>query len=84
MLIGNKCDLESSRQVTSEEGEAVAAKHGLHFLETSAKTAENVDEVSFEVLSEMTHRLSFAQQRTSMLNMDLPWKTLQLNSTCPP
>lgn len=45
MLIGNKCDLESSRQVTSEEGEAVAAKHGLHFLETSAKTAENVDEV---------------------------------------
>jgi len=44
MLIGNKCDLEANRQVTSEEGEAVAAKHGLHFLETSAKTAENVDE----------------------------------------
>jgi Ras-related protein Rab-2A len=46
MLIGNKSDLEASRQVTAEEGEAVAAKHGLHFLETSAKTAENVDEVS--------------------------------------
>lgn len=43
MLIGNKCDLESSRQVSTEEGRAFAEEHGLLFLETSAKTAENVD-----------------------------------------
>lgn len=47
MLIGNKCDLDATRQVTTAEGEQFAAKHGLHFKETSAKTAENVDEVSF-------------------------------------
>jgi len=44
MLIGNKSDLDSQRQVTRQEGEEFARKHGLFFLETSAKTAENVDE----------------------------------------
>jgi len=44
MLIGNKCDLEQKRQVSTEEGEAFAKEHGLVFLETSAKTAHNVDD----------------------------------------
>lgn len=44
MLIGNKCDLDSKRQVSREEGEAFAKEHGLVFMETSAKTAQNVDE----------------------------------------
>ncbi|CCW62851.1 unnamed protein product [Phytomonas sp. EM1] len=44
MLIGNKCDLEGERQVSREEGEAFARKHGLLFTETSAKTALNVDD----------------------------------------
>eukprot|EP01125_Pyxidicula_operculata_P000121 TRINITY_DN1017_c0_g1_i1.p1 TRINITY_DN1017_c0_g1~~TRINITY_DN1017_c0_g1_i1.p1 ORF type:complete len:206 (-),score=30.48 TRINITY_DN1017_c0_g1_i1:89-706(-) len=44
MVIGNKSDLENNRQVTREEGEEFAKKHGLLFLETSAKTADNVDE----------------------------------------
>lgn len=44
MLIGNKSDLEEKRAVSREEGEAFAQKNGLQFLETSAKTAENVEE----------------------------------------
>lgn len=44
MLIGNKCDLEAKRQVPKEEGEAFAEENGLVFMETSAKTAMNVDE----------------------------------------
>ena len=44
MLIGNKCDLESKRQVSKEEGEKFAEENGLVFMETSAKTAMNVDE----------------------------------------
>lgn len=50
MLIGNKCDLESKRQVSKEEGAAFAKDHNLLFLETSAKTAENVEQVSFLIL----------------------------------
>lgn len=44
MLIGNKCDLENKRQVSKEEGEAFAKANGLVFMETSAKTAQNVDD----------------------------------------
>jgi small GTP-binding protein len=46
MLIGNKSDLEHRRQVSKEEGETFAQENGLVFLETSAKTAANV-EVAF-------------------------------------
>lgn len=38
-------DLESRRDVKREEGEAFAREHGLIFMETSAKTACNVEEV---------------------------------------
>ena len=44
ILIGNKKDLEDKRQVQTEEGQALADKNGLLFLETSAKTAVNVSE----------------------------------------
>ena len=46
MLIGNKSDLESKRAVSYAEGEAFAQQHGLFFMETSAKTADNVEEVN--------------------------------------
>lgn len=39
-------DLESRREVKKEEGEAFAREHGLIFMETSAKTASNVEEVT--------------------------------------
>jgi len=44
MLVGNKGDLEHKRQVSKEEGEKFAKEHGLIFLETSAKTAANVED----------------------------------------
>ena len=48
MLIGNKSDLDAKRAVSKEEGEAFAKEHGLYFLETSAKTAANVEEAFLE------------------------------------
>ena len=45
MLIGNKCDLDARRQVATEEGDRFAKENGLIFMETSAKTAFNVEEV---------------------------------------
>ena len=44
MLIGNKGDLDARRQVSTEEGERFAKEHDLIFMETSAKTAYNVEE----------------------------------------
>ena len=45
MLIGNKSDLEHRRAVTTKEGEIFATENGLVFLETSAKSASNVETV---------------------------------------
>lgn len=44
MLIGNKNDLEHRRAVSTEEGKAFAEANGLIFMETSAKTAFNVEQ----------------------------------------
>ena len=38
-------DLEDEREVTTAEGEKFARENGLIFIETSAKTASNVEEV---------------------------------------
>lgn len=45
VLVGNKADLEERREVTREEGEAVAAELGVGaFFETSARTYLNVED----------------------------------------
>ncbi|RZS03428.1 hypothetical protein BHM03_00033608 [Ensete ventricosum] len=44
MLVGNKCDMPCRGAVGTEEGEQFAKNHGLIFMETSAKTAQNVEE----------------------------------------
>ena len=43
LVVGNKTDLVDSREVTREEAELFASNNGLRYVETSAKTASNVD-----------------------------------------
>ena len=45
MLVGNKCDKQYEREVSREEGAALARSFGCQFLETSAKTAQNVEQL---------------------------------------
>ena len=45
VLVGNKADLESERQVSTADAEAFAAEQGMMYIETSAKTAHNVKEI---------------------------------------
>ena len=45
LLIGSKCDLEEERVVESKRGEQLARSQGIPFMETSAKTNHNIDEV---------------------------------------
>jgi Ras-related protein Rab-1A len=51
LVVGTKCDLTSSRQVSLEEGQAFAESRGLLFMETSAKDNINVRE-AYELLAE--------------------------------
>ncbi|XP_041006807.1 ras-related protein RHN1-like isoform X1 [Juglans microcarpa x Juglans regia] len=48
-LVANKADLEEKRKVAVEEGEQYANENGLVFLETSAKSAQNVNELFYEI-----------------------------------
>jgi small GTP-binding protein len=50
ILVGNKIDLESEREVTHEEGEELAQKLALTYIETSAKTGENIND-AFKMLA---------------------------------
>lgn len=43
MLVGNKSDKQYEREVSREEGAALARSFGCDFLETSAKTSLNVE-----------------------------------------
>ena len=50
MLIANKIDLETERQVSREEGEKLAEKLGIPYFETSAQNKDIVDE-AFKMLA---------------------------------
>ena len=45
ILIGNKNDLKDMREVNYEEGENFAKSHNMIFLETSAKTGDNISSI---------------------------------------
>lgn len=54
MLVGNKCDLETLREVSIEEGKVLAETEGLFFIETSALDSTNV-KTAFEIVIKEIH-----------------------------
>jgi Ras-related protein Rab-8A len=44
VLIGNKCDDDDKRVISTEQGETLARELGIPFIETSAKSNINVEE----------------------------------------
>ena len=45
ILVGNKIDLNDEREVSIKEGREFAQQNGMLFFETSAKTAQRVEEI---------------------------------------
>ena len=53
VLVGNKCDLEDQRVVTKAQGVECAKGFGCPFIETSAKTRENVEAIFHTLIREI-------------------------------
>jgi GTPase SAR1 family protein len=53
ILVGNKCDLDEKRQVSYEQGKEFADTYGMKFIETSAKTNNNVQEAFYTMTKEI-------------------------------
>jgi Ras-related protein Rab-6A len=69
-LVGNKIDLEESRQVSTEEGQKFAEEHGYIFQEVSAKTGDGFSDLFYKDLFEKI-RIKFrpgGQQPTTEVN----------------
>ncbi|KAJ6231153.1 hypothetical protein M0813_06253 [Anaeramoeba flamelloides] len=52
-MVGNKIDLEKERVVSSDMAEEYCSLNKIHYFETSAKTAENVQEMFFGLALEL-------------------------------
>ncbi|XP_042028423.1 ras-related protein RABA5d-like [Salvia splendens] len=58
MLVGNKLDLDSIRDVSVEEGKSLAESEGLFFMETSALDSTNVKKAFDLVIREIYNNVS--------------------------
>jgi GTPase SAR1 family protein len=58
LLVGNKCDIESERKVSYDEGEELARSIGTHFFEVSAKNNIRVSE-AYEDIAKMAKKTYF-------------------------
>lgn len=52
-MIGNKCDWEEKRAVSTEQGQQLADELGIPFLEVSAKNNINIEKAFYSLASDI-------------------------------
>lgn len=57
LLIGNKCDQETKRIISTQSGKELAESLNIDFIETSAKTAANIDEAFYQMTKSIKNRM---------------------------
>lgn len=53
VLVGNKCDLADQRVITSEQGENLSKRFDCKFVEASAKTKHNVEQIFYDLIRQI-------------------------------
>ena len=69
ILVGNKCDMESERKVTVEQGKDFATQYGMKFFETSAKESTNVSDAFVAMTREIIKSQDGKKKQTSTSNV---------------
>lgn len=65
MILGNKCDCEDKRQVSTQRGQQLAAEYGVKFMETSAKAGIHVEESFFALARDIKAKMEQKMEATS-------------------
>lgn len=70
ILVGNKVDLNVSRVVSTDEGMELAKELSVYYLETSAKTSENVEDV-FEWIALQIINLNIEETKDALFDKQI-------------
>ena len=76
LLIGNKCDLNEDRQVTTERGKQLAQEYNMQFFETSAKADLNVQKAFIQI----AHDILANAESTENNRMSMDSKAMEAKS----
>ena len=58
VVVGNKCDLESQRIVSQDDGKALAEKYGADFIEVSAKAEIRVNDIFTTLIKKIDQKVT--------------------------
>ncbi|WOK97082.1 ras-related protein RABF2b-like [Canna indica] len=80
-LAGNKADRLEDREISAEEAQTYAQENGLFFMETSAKTAINVNDMFYEIAKRLI-RVQPVQNSQGMTLADKPSQRIVNTTSC--
>jgi small GTP-binding protein len=69
ILVGNKIDLESIREITFDEGYELAKKYDIHFFECSAKNGININKIFDDVADQFIKQFNNCITKPNKINL---------------
>ena len=69
LLVGNKCDLNAERVVSTEEATALAKKYNIEYIETSAKNTINTNELFETAIKTFLEKNKFLNNEVKNINL---------------